>query len=75
MELPDHINPGRYRITNGMSMRQIINLIKYNKQENVKLTYNSQIRDMDEFVDYTDDKLGAQRFWTGGFYWWWWKSA
>ncbi len=57
MELPDHINPGRYRITNGMSMRQIINLIKYNKQENVKLTYNSQIRDMDEFVDYTDDKL------------------
>lgn len=57
MELPDNIHPGKYRITNGMNMRQIINLIKYNKQEKVKLTFNSQIRNLDEFIDYTDEKL------------------
>jgi UPF0755 protein len=57
MELNKNIHPGKYRLNNGMGMRQIINLIKYNKQEKVKLTYNSQIRNMDEFVDYTDDKL------------------
>ncbi|MGZ4089455.1 MAG: endolytic transglycosylase MltG, partial [Bacteroidia bacterium] len=40
-----------------MSMRQIINLIKYAKDEKVKLTFNSQIHDLDEFVAYTADKL------------------
>lgn len=57
MDLDKNIHPGKYRINNGMTMRQIINLIKYNKQEKVKLTYNSQIHNLDEFVDYTDEKL------------------
>jgi len=57
MDLEKNIHPGKYRITDGMNMRQIINLIKYNKQEKVKLTYNSQIHDLEEFVDYTDEKL------------------
>lgn len=57
MELDKNIHPGKYRILNGMNMRQIINLIKYNKQEKVKLSFNSQIHDLDEFVAYTDDKL------------------
>ncbi len=57
MELDKNIHPGKYRITNGMTKRQIINLIKYNKQERVKLTFNSQIHNLDEFVAYTDDKL------------------
>jgi len=57
MELQDNIHPGKYRILNGMSMRQIINLVKYNKQEKIKLTYNSQIHNLDEFVVYTAEKL------------------
>ena len=57
MDLEKNIHPGKYRIIDGMTMRQIINLIKYNKQEKVKLTYNSQIHDLDEFIEYTDDKL------------------
>lgn len=57
MKLTENIHPGKYRITNGMNIRQIINLLKYNKQEKVKLTYNSQIRNLEEFVEYTDDKL------------------
>jgi UPF0755 protein len=57
MKLGENIHPGKYRIQNGMSMRQIINLIKYGKEEKVKLTYNSQIHDLDEFVVYTADKL------------------
>jgi UPF0755 protein len=40
-----------------MNMRQIINLLKYNKQEKIKLTYNPQIHDLDEFIAYTDEKL------------------
>ncbi|PBQ33337.1 hypothetical protein CNR22_16650 [Sphingobacteriaceae bacterium] len=57
MDLENSIHPGKYRINNGMNMRQIINMIKYNKQEKVKLTYNSQIHDLEEFVEYTDEKL------------------
>lgn len=57
MELESNIHPGKYRITSGMSLRQIINLIKYNKQEKIKLTYNSQIHDLEEFIVYTADKL------------------
>ncbi|MEI8136712.1 MAG: endolytic transglycosylase MltG [Bacteroidota bacterium] len=33
------------------------NLIKYNKQEKIKLTLNSQIHNLDEFVVYVSDKL------------------
>jgi UPF0755 protein len=43
-----------------MTMRQIVNLIRYNKQEKVKLSYNTQIRDMDDFIRYTDEKLGLE---------------
>lgn len=57
MELDTNIHPGKYRITNGMTLRQIINLVKYNKQEKVKLTFNSQIHNLEEFVTYTADKL------------------
>lgn len=57
MELDKNIHPGKYRILNGMTHRQIINLIKYNKQEYIKLTFNSQIHDMEEFIAYVDDKL------------------
>jgi UPF0755 protein len=57
MKLPENIHPGRYRILNGMSMRQIVNLIRYRKDEKVKLTINSQIRDLEDFIRYVDDKL------------------
>lgn len=57
MDLPLNLHPGKYRITSGMNARQIINLLKYNKQEKVKLTYNSQITSLEEFITYTDLKL------------------
>jgi UPF0755 protein len=57
MKLHENIHPGKYRITNGMSLRQIVNLLKYGKEEKVKLSYNSQIRNLDEFVKYTAGKL------------------
>jgi UPF0755 protein len=57
MDLEEHVHPGKFRITKGMNAREIINLLKYNKQEKVKLSYNSQIRNLEEFVEYTDLKL------------------
>lgn len=57
MELDKNIHPGRYRVTNGMNTRQIINLLKYNKQEKVRLTFNSQIHNLEEFINYVDEKL------------------
>lgn len=57
MDLDKNIHAGKYRITNGMTMRQIVNLIKYNKQEKIKLSFNSQIHDLDEFMEYVNDKL------------------
>ena len=57
MELDKNIHPGKYRITNGMTTRQIINFIKYNKHEKIKLTYNFQIHNIEEFIAYTDERL------------------
>jgi len=57
MGLADHIHPGRFKILNGMNMRQVVNLIKYNKHEKVKLVYNYQIHNIEEFITYTDEKL------------------
>lgn len=57
MKLDDQIHPGKYRVNNGIKMRELINLIKYNKQEKVKLSLNYQIHNLDEFIDYLDGKL------------------
>ncbi len=57
MGLNNKIQAGKYKILNGMSMRQVVNLFKYNKQEKVKLVYNYQIHNLEEFIAYTDDKL------------------
>lgn len=60
MKLQNNIHAGKYRISKGMNMRQIINLIKYNKQEKVKLTLNSQIHTFEEFIIYAADKLSLE---------------
>lgn len=57
MGLESNIYPGKYRIINGMTMRQIINLIKYNQEEKVKLNFNYQIHNLEEFINYIDEKL------------------
>jgi UPF0755 protein len=57
MNLDKNMHPGRFRIINGMTMRQIINLVKYGRDEKVKLSINSQIHNLEEFVEYLDDKL------------------
>jgi UPF0755 protein len=57
MDLDKNIHPGKYRINNGMNNRQIILMLKNNKQEKVKLTFNSQIRTKEEFIEYLDSKL------------------
>jgi UPF0755 protein len=60
MHLGDNIHPGRYRIINGMSMRQIVNLIKYNKEEKVKLAFNAQLVNLDAFFTYVTGKLSLK---------------
>jgi UPF0755 protein len=57
MDLSQNIHPGRFRIQEKMNNRQIIIMLKNNKQEKVKLTLNSQIHDRDELVEYLDNKL------------------
>lgn len=57
MDLDKNVHPGRYRINTGMNNRQIILMLKNNKQEKVKLTFNSQIRTKEEFIEYLDTKL------------------
>ncbi|HQQ93581.1 MAG TPA: endolytic transglycosylase MltG [Bacteroidia bacterium] len=57
MKLNEELKPGRYRVLNGMNARQIINLIRYHKEEKVKLSFNAQIHNLDEFVEYCDSKL------------------
>lgn len=57
MDLDKNVHPGRYRINTGMNNRQIILMLKNNKQEKVKLTFNSQIRTKEELIEYLDTKL------------------
>lgn len=61
MDLELNIHPGKYRIINGMSNRQVINLLKYNKQEKIKLSFNSQIKDLNDFIKYVDEKLEIEK--------------
>jgi len=57
MDLPEHINPGKYRIDAKMSNRSIVKMIINGKQEKVKLSFNSQIRTKEQFINYVSDKL------------------
>jgi UPF0755 protein len=57
MDLESNVHPGRFRVSDGMNNRQIILMLKGNKQEKVKLTFNSQIRTKEELIEYLDDKL------------------
>jgi UPF0755 protein len=57
MHLSEEIHPGKYRIINGMNMRQVVNLLRYGKEEKITLSLNWQIRDLEEFIEYVDDKL------------------
>ena len=57
MHLSEQIHPGKYRIINGMNMRQVINLIRYGKEEKITLSLNWQIKDLEGFIEYVDEKL------------------
>lgn len=57
MDLPENINPGKYRIGAGMSNRSIVKMIVSGKQEKVKLFFNSQIRTKEQFMAYVTEKL------------------
>lgn len=61
MDLPEHINSGKYRIDAKMSNRSIVKMIINGKQEKVKLSFNSQIRTKEQFIDYVSDKLEIER--------------
>lgn len=57
MDLPENINPGKYRIGADMSNRSIVKMIVNGKQEKVKLFFNSQIRTKEQFMAYVSEKL------------------
>ncbi len=57
MNLAEHINPGKYRIEASMSNRSIMKMLINGKQEKVKLYFNSQIRNKEQFIAYVSDKL------------------
>jgi len=60
MDLPEHVNPGKYRIGAEMSNRSIVKMIVNGKQEKVKLFFNSQIRTKEQFIAYLVDKLEVE---------------
>ncbi len=61
MNLPEHINSGKYRIDAKMTNRSIVKMIMNGKQEKVKLFFNSQIRTKEQFIDYVSDKLEIEK--------------
>ncbi len=61
MDLPEHINSGKFRIDAKMSNRSIVKMIIGGKQEKVKLSFNSQIRNKEQFIDYVSDKLEIEK--------------
>jgi len=70
MNLRENFKPGKYRVIAGMSNRQLINLIKSGKQEQVKITFNSADRTNEDLTakisekfEITEEELEA--FFTG----------
>lgn len=61
MGLAEKLNPGKYRVGEGMSNRSLIKMILNGKQEKVKLFFNSQIKNKEGFIDYVSDKLEIDR--------------
>ena len=61
MDLPEHINSGKYRIDAKMSNRSIVKMIISGKQEKVKLFFNSQIRTKEQFINYVSEKLEIEK--------------
>lgn len=57
MELDKQVHPGKYKITKGMNNRQIILMLKNHREEKIKLTFNTQIHNKEEFIEYLDNKL------------------
>ena len=57
MELDKNVHSGKFKVTNGMNNRQIILMLKNNRQEKIKLTFNSQIHNKEELMEYLDNKL------------------
>ena len=41
MNYPDHIKPGKYRLKNGMSNRELINMLRAGRQIPVKVVFNN----------------------------------
>jgi UPF0755 protein len=61
MNLPENIHSGKYRIDAKMSNRSIVKMIINAKQQKVKLSFNSQIRTKEQFIDYVSDKLEIEQ--------------
>jgi UPF0755 protein len=57
MDLKSNFKPGRYRILANMSNREFINLLKYGKQEKVKLTISPGDRTPGQLIEKISDKL------------------
>ena len=61
MNLKENFKPGRYRILAKMSNRELINLLKYGKQEKVKLVINSTDRTNGLLIEKISDKLEIEK--------------
>lgn len=58
MDLADHLKPGRYKLSKGLTNRALINMIKVGNQEPVKLNFHN-IRKKEDFAGYLAKNLEA----------------
>ncbi|MBS1646775.1 MAG: endolytic transglycosylase MltG [Bacteroidetes bacterium] len=56
-DLSNTYKPGKYRVTAGMTNRQIIRMIKNGKQEKVKITFNASDHTNEDLIQKIADKL------------------
>lgn len=57
MKLNENIHPGRYRISNEMSNRQLVKMILNGKEEKVKLIINQTTRNKEQLVEKLSTKF------------------
>ncbi|MCS6991492.1 MAG: endolytic transglycosylase MltG [Chitinophagales bacterium] len=60
MNLPNHVQPGRYRIRNGMTNRELVAMLRSGRQEPVRLVLN-KFRSAQELVRYVSNRLEADQ--------------
>lgn len=61
LDKPENFHPGRYRLVQGMSNRQLVKILKNGKEEKVKLNINYTTRSKEQLIEKLSSKFDMDK--------------